>query len=248
MHRGSDIVIGNINDFEAAIEHLKVFEATLQQAIADKTNMSIEDIQAKWFDGKEHYMTAEQANEFGFVDFLEETKVKTPANIENLKDMTYREVLGCFKTADNDNNILGKIKNFFNPNTNKNQSNMAKELVFKAKLTMLLALIGFEQFTLNDNGKVEIEIDHAYRINDDLEARSNEINGLKTENGVLREEQERLQATINDLQAKLDGKAAEGVVTTKAADNSTAADANAIKELDNETSNMLKAYNKTKRF
>jgi hypothetical protein len=97
---------------------------------------------------------------------------------------------------------------------------------------------------LNAENKVEMDLDHAYKINDDLEAKANEINGLKVENAVLREEQERLQANIIELQAKLDGKPSDGVVTTKAADNSTATDANAIKQIDKETSDKLKAYNK----
>jgi len=254
LHRASTVAIGNINDFEAEIENMKVFESTLQQAIADKTKMSIEDIQAKWFDGKEHYMTAEQANEYGFVDHLEETKVKTPASLENLKNMKYNQVINLYNQVSDTNQepkFWEKVKSMFiEPANNlKSDNNMPQKLALRAKLTVLLALIGLQEFFLNAENKVEMDLDHAYKINDDLEAKANEIDGLKVENGVLREEQERLQARIVELQAKLDGKAADGVVNTKAADNSTiVSDWLKPKDLDEDTSAKLKAYNNSRKF
>jgi ATP-dependent Clp endopeptidase proteolytic subunit ClpP len=253
LHRASTMAWGNVNDFEQTIEALKTFESTLKQAISEKTGMEIKDIEKKWFDGKEHYMTAEQAAEYGFVDNLEETKAKTPASLENLQTMKFNQVMELYNEVSNTNQepkFWDKVKSMFiEPANNlKSDNNMPQKLAFRAKLTILLALIGLQEFILNAENKVEMDLDHAYKINDELEAKTNEINNLKVENGVLREEQERLQANILELQAKLDGKPSDGVVTTRAADNSTADDANAIKDLDKETSDKLKAYNKTKRF
>jgi len=246
LHRASTIAIGNVNDFEQTIEALNTFESTLKQAIADKTGMTVGDIEAKWFNGKEHYMTAEQASEFGFVDYLEDTKVKTPASLENLQNMNFNQVVELYANSiesDTEQSFLNKIKNFFNPSTsNKNQSDMAK-LIFKAKLTLLLALIGLEQFMLNDEGKVEMELDQAYKVNDELEARAVEIDNLKQENVNLREQNAALNLRIDEMQAKIDKTPLEPASNPKSKDN-VIVDEKPVDNLSVETAKALHEYNR----
>jgi ATP-dependent Clp endopeptidase proteolytic subunit ClpP len=225
LHRASTIAFGNVNDFEQEIQNLIVFEAALIQAIADKTGMDEEEIKEKWFDGKEHYMTAEQAAEFGFVDFLEDTAAKTPAKIENLEKLRFNEVMNLYNNIENSETeprFWDKIKSLFiqqqfDNNPLKNSTDMGT-FALKAKLTVLLAIMGLQELLFND-GKAGITPDEAFRINDELESRENEINGLKTENAALREQTERMQATITDLEAKLASAPGAPAVNIKSNDN-----------------------------
>jgi len=247
LHSASTKAWGNIKDFEAAIESLKVFESTLQQAIAEKTGMKVDEIQAKWFDGSEHYMTAEQANEYGFVDVIEETKATPPAAINQLENLSYAQLIELYKQEENPktkNTILEKVKSIFtNSSINIKKEDMGKPLAFRAKLTILLALIGLQEFILNADGKVEMELDQAYKINDDLEANKAEIENLKQENIQLREQAEKLQQKNTELEAKI-GNTSQRADSTISGDNTTINTNEQVVPLKPEVSKALHDYNR----
>lgn len=246
LHRASTVAIGNVNDFEAEIENLKVFEATLIQAISDKTGMSVDEIQEKWFDGKEHYLTAEQASEFGFVDVLEETQAKTPASLENLQNMKFNQVLNLYKQSvetKTEVSFLDKVKSLFMNKSINNESRLdMSNLTFKAKLTVLLAIVGLQEFALNAANKIEISLDEAFKINDEIENRNNEIENLKQANAKLEENNAALNSRIDELQAKLDGKPVD-VVNPKSKDN-VIVDERPTDQLDESVAKSLHEYNR----
>lgn len=247
LHRASTIAWGNVNDFQDTIDALEVFETTLKQAISDKTGLTMEEIQTKWFDGKEHYMTAEQANEFGFVDVLEiDLKSKAPASLENLQNMKFKQVIELYKNATDEKkekSFLKRVAAILKPSNHENSITMSNKLVFKAKLTVLLALINLQEFALNDNNKVEMSIDEAYKVNDTLEANAQEIEALKQAQIKLEEQIAALNLRNDELQAKLDATPGQPPVNTKGGDNSK--DKNdPIDQLDKETSASLHEYNR----
>ncbi|MDF1546403.1 MAG: Clp protease ClpP [Bacteroidales bacterium] len=247
LHSASTITIGNIKDHEEKIASLKVFENALQEAISAKIGLTIEEIQAKWFDGNEHYMSAATASEIGFVDFLEEVTVEPPAAINKLEKMSYQEVMNLYKQevgTKREKSFLKRIAAIVKPNNNENPIDMSNTLKFKAKLTVLLALIGLQEFVLNSSNKVEIDIDEAYKINDALEAKDQEIDGLKQANTKLEEQNTGLNNRIAEMQTIIDGKPAGVAANPKGGDNSKDKDKKSVDELDDETSTALREYNK----
>ena len=246
LHRASTCTCGNINAHQEQIASLEVFESTLQQAIADKTGMSIEDIQAKWFDGNEHYMTGEQASELGFADFLEEEAVQPPVALNKLKNMDYQEILNLYKPSGDKKgkSLLKRAAAIFKSSNNENPIDMSNTLKFKAKLTVLLALIGFEEFVLNANNKVELSIDEAFKINDALETKDSEIDALKQANTKLEEQASKLNTTIDELQAKIDGTDGVPPANPKGKDNTTDGEEKPVQWHDDEMAAKVDAYNK----
>ncbi len=246
LHSASTVTRGNIQDHEEQIESLKVFESALQNAIADKSGMSIEEIQAKWFDGREHYMTAEQAQEFGFVDFLEDEAIEPPAAKNQLEKMDFKQIIELYKEEKelqpDKKSILNTLKNKFLSKSNPNKD--MEKIVFKAKLTFLLALVGLSEFVLNASNKVELDINDAFKINDFMDEQKGEIDTLKQEKLALEEKAVQDKAKIEELQAKVDGTSGDGGANPKGGDNSKGGDDKPADELDAETSKALADYNK----
>lgn len=226
LHSASTGAWGNISDLEQAIEALKVFQSVLVQAVADKTGKTIEEVNQLWFDNKEHYMTAEQALEHGLVDHIEETKATPPAAINQLETMTMNQLMDLYKDGPPKDKLTIKERInhllFNNNNSQKPKADMSKPLIFKAKLTILLALLSLEHFTANENNKIELEIDEAFKINDLLTDKDAEIENLKQVKLNLENQVAALNTRNSDLQAKIDGTEGEGAINPKTVDNSQA--------------------------
>jgi len=248
FHSAGTRTEGNINDHLMAIEALSVFESTLHQAIADRSGMDIEAIKTKWFDGKEHYLTADMAMEFGFIDILEEGAVKVPAAVDQLQNMSFEQVTALYNesvTAKKEESFIAKIKSIFsNSNINSKQVDMGKPLVLKAKLAIMLALIGRQEFIVNADNKIELEIDEAFRFNDELEAKDNQIVDLKQENFQLNAQVDALKAKNDLLQSIIDATP-QTAANPKGGDNSVIAEPEGeVTVLDDEMSQKIHALNK----
>jgi len=254
LHSASTVTIGNKKEHKAAIDQLKTFETALQNAISEKTGMTVKEIKSKWFDGNEHFMSAEEANEYGLVDFIEDENITPPEPKNKLEKMEFIQVLNLYKTAieeKTEESFWNKLTSKFNFQNKDNQNNntkskkMANTLTFKAKLTVLLALVGISEFVLNANNKVELNIDDAFKINDSLTDKDAEIEALKQQNLAHEKTIDTQNTQISDLQAKIDGKAAGNAANPKGNDNSTADDDDKpVVFIDDEMSAKLHAFNK----
>ncbi len=245
LHSASTVTIGNIQEHQQAIDNLAVFENALISAITEKTGKEHAEISELWFDGKDHYMTAEEAKEFGFVDFLEDESIEPPANKKQLQNMSYNQVLQLYNQAaknKQEKSFMQQIKKAFNISTQKNENKMSK-LVFKAKLTVLLSLIGLEEFLLNDNQKVELDINDVFKINDTIEENQKEIEALKQELQAKDSSIEQKDKEINNLNEKLSGKPADNPQNPKIKDNSGTEPIKVV-ILDDELSQKIHAFNK----
>ncbi len=251
LHSASTVTIGNKKEHKAAIDQLKTFETALQNAISEKTGMTVKEIKSKWFDGNEHFMSAEEADEFGLVDVLEDETETTPPKPKNkLENMQFKQVMNLYKNAveeKTEESFWNKLTSKFNFQNKDNQNNNKKSkkmanLKFKAKFLVLLALIGLEEFVLNANNKIEIDVDAAFKINDSLSDKDTEIEALKQQNLAHEKTIDAQNTQISDLQAKIDGKAVGNAANPKNGDNSIADD-KSIVNLDDETSKALHEYN-----
>lgn len=68
IHSASGGVYGNAEELKEVISRLSSLEDTLCDIYADRCKKPREEIKAEWFDGKDHWFTAEQALELGLVD------------------------------------------------------------------------------------------------------------------------------------------------------------------------------------
>lgn len=68
IHGISGGFYGNKGDLQECLREIESLEGTLCQMYAQKTGRTAEEIKAAYFDGKEHWLRAEEALSLGFVD------------------------------------------------------------------------------------------------------------------------------------------------------------------------------------
>jgi len=68
LHSISGGCYGTKKDLKDIIEQIDVLEGTLADMYAKKTNMTVEKIKSSYFDGTDHYLTADEALSLGFID------------------------------------------------------------------------------------------------------------------------------------------------------------------------------------
>lgn len=109
LHNALGGVIGNKDEIRDYADSLEVFENTIISALAKKIGTSEEDVKAKYFDGKDHFMTGKGGHEIGLVDQLEDYEAEgLPDGIEN---MTYDQIVNHF--SNNNPNQVMNLKDFF---------------------------------------------------------------------------------------------------------------------------------------
>lgn len=250
LHRATSFAFGNINDFEEEIKALKTFEDILITAISEKTGLSKDEITANWFNGKDHYLTAEEADKFGFVDILEENiQVDPPANKSVLEAMNFKDIFELYEnqeTSEEDKKtIKNKVLQFFNHKVHNQVTNKNSDMkTLKTGVTALLAFFGLTEFSLNKENNIELSLDQALNLNKEIETKDADISAkdakiteLEASIAAKDEEITALNATINGTEVDDDGKPVGG-------DDSKGDDPNAYKEISDEVSAKLHERNR----
>lgn len=126
VHSPSGGSYGNAGEMAATIEMLKSLEDTLCDIYADRCKKTKEEIRSQWFDGKDHWFTAQQALELGLVDEIYDTEAvpedSTPQQIftifnnrlnqpQNKNEMNLEELRKrpAFKNCATDDDVLRHI-------------------------------------------------------------------------------------------------------------------------------------------
>lgn len=87
IHRPMSDVFGDADKLKDCVAHLEQVEDTLCEIYAIRTGKTVEEIRATYMDGRDHWLTAEEALAEGFVD-----EIFDEARIVNLSDsLTPRE-------------------------------------------------------------------------------------------------------------------------------------------------------------
>ncbi len=68
LHSIQGGVYGNISDMESCISEIKDLEDILCDIYSKRTGMTPEEIRSTYFDGKDHWLTADEALRLGFID------------------------------------------------------------------------------------------------------------------------------------------------------------------------------------
>jgi len=86
-------VYGNTKEFQKTISVLDKVENSLIDMIVARTSHDATHIKATWFDGEDHWFSAAEAKEFGFVDEIVGEKLKVSDKVKNLD---YNEIRARF--------------------------------------------------------------------------------------------------------------------------------------------------------
>ena len=151
LHSVSGGCYGNKKDMQKCIDEITSLEDTLCDMYAKKTGLSAEEVKDKYFDGEDHWLTAEEAMTMGFIDGiydadpvpedstpeqiysifnnrLEEPQTKEKMNIEELKQRPQ------FKDCTTESDVLKRIDQLEKDASNfKDLTEENKELKDKVK-------------------------------------------------------------------------------------------------------------------
>lgn len=209
LHRASSSASGTITDFEQSIEQLKKFETALKTAISEKTKLSIETIEQNWFDGGEHFLSAEEAKSFGFVDFIEDYETKNPINFDQMKSMNYSKVAAYFNAPENEKEegilqaFISKLQNLFSTN-NLQSANLNNNQMTSIKSPVrLLALMSVAEFVLNSSGNAELTVDQIMALEKKISDDQATIDSLNAQINAKEDEKTQMSSNIDTLSAKI---------------------------------------------
>lgn len=220
LHRAATCMCGNANDFREAADQLEVWEGSLIPAIAKKTGLTEDEVKAKWFDGKDHFMTGQQAFDEGLIDELIDGEPDIPAAASKTENLSYQEIVAAYQKVRPNTSILQTFKRTINSalgldNNNTNQHTKTDNTMLK----VLCALLALSMTATED------EVIGAVREMNDKKRKSDE--DLAAER-TLRETAEN---ALTDLNAQITAKDTE-ITTLKAelakapADRATIIDSN----------------------
>lgn len=95
IHSGSALCWGNAADMREIADTLDQFDSTLIISVADSTGMSEEDLKAKYFDYKDHWLTWNDVNAEGWITAAGEYTAATPMP-KDIQNMSYRALVEFF--------------------------------------------------------------------------------------------------------------------------------------------------------
>jgi len=117
-HRARGGGYGTAEDVRQAADMILSYEDDMVTILAERTGMSVEDVRAKWMDGKDHFIKGPEAKKLGLVGKVSESKVKgsLPKNLKNPE-----EVYNFFEThlvfnqnSDIDMNLKEQLEQLLN--------------------------------------------------------------------------------------------------------------------------------------
>ncbi|PRY90591.1 head maturation protease, ClpP-related [Mongoliibacter ruber] len=205
IHRASGIAFGNADKMRDTADMMEKYEGVIIDRLASISGQSKEDIQDKYFDGKDHFLTAEEAKEAGFVNEIEdyESEDAPPSNITN---MAFGEVMNLYKKEQHsEESLITRITNHLRktftltpakqegqdppaptptPNPTNTDMNFENSLSLLSKETVTaedLAAIKAELQAYHDAGEKFTDEEVQNRITEATATLSEEITNLSTE-------------------------------------------------------------------
>ena len=169
IHSVSGGVYGNKNDLAKMIDEIVSLEDTIGGIISERMGMSTEEVKSRYFDGQDHWFTAEEAVNLGLADGIYDVDVVRP-DPSAKPDAIYRNVLNnrlaFIKPQTNNNMDIEKIK------TVPRFANVASE---DDAIAGIEAVVAENEALLRDKQQLQAE-------KEALEARIREIEDREDEN------------------------------------------------------------------
>lgn len=110
IHRASGMAFGNASLLRQQAETLEKYEGVVADHFASVSGKSKEDIINTYFNGKDHFLTAEEAMEEGFIHEIEEYESED-APPSDIKNMAFNEVMNLYRPKGAEESFLQKITN-----------------------------------------------------------------------------------------------------------------------------------------
>lgn len=112
IHCASTFTWGNSEDLRETANALDTHDDVLASFFADATGKTEDEVKALWFDYKDHYLTAQEAADYGLVKIESYESEKVP---ENIKNMSMQKVAALYNpqiaVTNNDHMFGNKFKN-----------------------------------------------------------------------------------------------------------------------------------------
>lgn len=121
LHSASTFAFGNAEDMKEAADMLESYDEVLAMFYADATGKTLEEIKATYFDGKDHFLTAAQAEELGLV--ISEDYAADALH-ENITNLSFKQIAALYQPEKQDDRepspsfmakIEAKIQSLINP-------------------------------------------------------------------------------------------------------------------------------------
>lgn len=190
FHSAASCVSGNKLELAAGAELLGKFDESLALVISDRSGKSKEEIVEKYFDGKDHYLTAEEALAEGFIDEIVDSDAVLPKNVTDFKNRT--AVIAAYADPANfadKRSFVEILKNLVSP---KSKNVMDGEVLKVLNLN-----------SNSDKGAVVAAINQIIKDRDDakasLLAKEGEIADLAAERDTAISERDNLQAIVDKI-------------------------------------------------
>lgn len=252
IHCTNGIAIGHAQDFRDRAEMMDKYNGIIAQHFADKSGKSLEDIQEKYMNYKDHWLTAQEAEEEGFVDQIEdyESDDAPPKDIANL---AFHQVMARYtgetpeKKAADERGLMQRIAAYMQktfhlktdppapqdtPTPPSNQTETEEDMDFKNSL----ALLAKDQVSAEDIAAIRAEIEAFTGAN---------------ERFTSEEVQARVDEAVSPIQAQVDSltqekTSLEGEVTAlKTEKGNLATSVTALTEENNTLKLDIQAYRKS---
>jgi len=150
LHSPWTITVGNKKQHDESIKQLDTYENVLIQTLKENTSLDEEAIKNKWFDGNDHFMSADEAKEFGFADEIIEKPLKN--QFKAAASLNYEDIYNSFRKK----TFSEKVTNFFKSNNqvpNSNQKRKTMNKIFKT----LMAFLFVDALIENEEEKIVLD-------------------------------------------------------------------------------------------
>jgi ATP-dependent Clp protease, protease subunit len=213
IHNVSGGAYGNANDLRGALEMMEKLDDALVESLAQFTGLTSADVKSKWFDYRDHTLTAQEALE---AKLLTEVVNLNAENVPaNLSAMSKEQLFAHYAKLNNSaeqkglfNQLIAEVRNIVNPKTPvvtepvpaPNPTDDMKIMINKSSSAIVAALA--IPFAENENEKeVELTAEHVASLNSVLAKAQNDVAEANTKITNLTTERDGLKAKVDALPA-----------------------------------------------
>lgn len=198
FHSASTTIYDSMNStqLQELADVLSKYDDILASSLTDSTGLTIEEIKAKYFDGKDHYLTPQDALDAGLIADIVDSNIEVFNSIKSENDKkSFMDVLQNFE-----NSMLDKINNLFNNQKPKDMNitdviNALRsgDAITNEQRTELASQL--EKFNVNKFSQEDI--DKA------VEAKASEFAEIQNNLDAEKQAKEAFELKVKDLEAQL---------------------------------------------
>jgi ATP-dependent protease ClpP protease subunit len=198
FHSASTTIYDSMNStqLKELADVLSKYDDILASSLTDSTGLTIDETKSKYFDGKDHYLTPQDALDAGLIADIVDSNIEVFNSIKSENDKkSFMDVLQNWE-----NSMMDKITNLFNNQKPKDMNitdviNALRsgDAITNEQRTELASQL--EKFNNNKFSQEDIDIA--------VEAKASEFAEIQNNLEAEKTEKESLKTTVSDLQSKL---------------------------------------------